>query len=111
MLDQTPLAGGDTRPALVAYIGIPLEMVVGLVVAYGLIVALMPDWYYRFVGFAVLTVVAIFLFVLVRRDHNALRISRLWLQSKAKSLDNAVWSGATVEPFPTRRSKTPRGII
>jgi type IV secretory pathway VirB3-like protein len=55
--------------------------------------------------------VAIALSALVRRDHNAPRIVLRWLQSKAKSLDNYRWNGATVEPFPVRRSKTLRGIV
>lgn len=110
MIEQTALAGGDTRPAIVKYIGLPLTMVAPLVVAYGLIMALLPNWHYRFVGFSVLAIVAVVLSSLVRRDHNALRIVRLWFQGKGKSLDSHRWNGATVEPFPLRRSKTPRGI-
>jgi type IV secretory pathway VirB3-like protein len=110
MLDKTPLAGADTRPALVKYLGMPLSLVVTLVMAYGMILALMPDWHYRVVGFVALAIFAVFLSMLVRHDHNAPRIVLLWLQSKAKSLDNHRWNGATVEPFPARRSKTPRGI-
>ncbi len=110
MLENTTLAGGDTRPAMVKYIGMPLMMLAPLVMAYGLILALMPDWHYRFGGFAVLVIVAAGLSALVRRDHNALRIARLWLQGKAQSLDNHKWNGASVHPFPLRRSKTPRGI-
>jgi type IV secretory pathway VirB3-like protein len=111
VLEKTPLAGGDTRPAFVKYIGMPLRMVVGLVVAYGLILAIMPGWYYRLIALGILAMVAIALSELVRRDHNAPRIVLRWLQSKAKSLDNYRWNGATVEPWPARRSKTPRGIV
>lgn len=110
MLDRTPVAGAGTRPALVKYVGMPIHIVVGLVMAYGLIIALMPDWHYRFVGFFVLGFFAIGLSALVRRDHNALRIAALWMQSKGKSLENHKWNGASVEPFPVRRSKTARGI-
>ncbi len=85
-------------------------MVAPLVVGYGLILALMPDWHYRFGGLFALAIVAGGLSALVRRDHNALRIARLWMQGKGQSLSNHVWNGATVEPFPRRRSKTARGI-
>jgi type IV secretory pathway VirB3-like protein len=110
VLEQTALAGGDTRPALVKYIGLPLKAVIALVVAYGMIMALMPNWTYRFVGFGILVVAAVSLWAIMRRDHNALRIFRLWCQGKGKSLDSHHWNGASVDPFPLRRSRTPRGI-
>ncbi len=109
-LEETPLAGGDTRPALVKFIGLPLSVVVGLFMSYGLIMGLMDSWRYKIGALGVLLVATVALCGIMRRDHNAARIIRLWFQSKALSLDNHKWNGATIEPFPLRRSKTPRGI-
>ncbi len=109
-LEETPLAGGDTRPALVKFIGLPLSVVVGLFMTYGLIMGMVDGWRYKIIGLGVLLVATVVLCRIMRRDHNAARIVLLWLQSKALSLDNHKWDGATIEPFPLRRSKTPRGI-
>jgi type IV secretory pathway VirB3-like protein len=110
-LEKTALAGADTRPALVQYIGLPLTVVVGLFMAYGLIMGLVDDWHYKLSALGLLLVASAALCVVMRRDHNALRIALRWLQSKAWSLDSHEWNGATVEPFPIRRSKTSRGIL
>jgi type IV secretory pathway VirB3-like protein len=109
-LEKTPLAGGDTRPALVKFIGLPLSAVVVLFMCYGLIMGIMDSWRYKLMALGIMLMVAMMLSRLMRRDHNALRGALLWFQSKALSLDNHKWNGTTIEPFPLRRSKTPRGI-
>ncbi len=109
-LEKTKLARGDTKPATVKYIGTPLTMVAPMVSAYGMILGLMPNWHWRIAGLVVLVIVGMGLAALVRRDYNALRIAMRWVQGKGRSLTNRQWNGATIEPFPRRRSKTPRGI-
>ena len=111
ILENTPLAGADTRPAVVNYIGLPLTVVVALFMAYGLIMGLINDWHYKLIALGLLLAATFLLCAIMRRDHNAARIARLWFQSKALSLDNHKWNGATIEPFPVRRGKAPRGIL
>ena len=72
--EETPLYGGDTRPATVRWVGLPLTVACPLLMAVPMIVNLISTWRSRFVAFGLLAVVAVFLWSMLRYDHNALRI-------------------------------------
>lgn len=107
--EETALYGGDTRPAMLRWVGLPLTVAVPLVMAVPMIMNLIAGWRARFFMFGVLTVVAVFLWWTLRYDHNALRILGRWGRTKFGSFDARKWKGATPDPFPIR-SKTVRGV-
>jgi type IV secretory pathway VirB3-like protein len=109
--EETPLYGGDTRPAVLKWVGLPLTVAAPLVMAVPMIMNLIAGWRSRFVAFGMLVVVAVFFWWMHRHDHNALRILARWLHTKFKSFDARKWKGATPDPFPFRPSKTPHGIF
>jgi type IV secretory pathway VirB3-like protein len=109
--EETPLYGGDTRPAMVRWVGLPLNVATPLVVAVPIVMNLIAGWRSRFVAFGMLSVVVALLWSVLRYDHNALRILWRWLWTKCGSFDAMKWKGAAVDPFPFRPSKTPHGIF
>lgn len=104
------LAGGDTRPATVRWVGLPLTVVVPLVMAVPMTINLVSSWRGRFVAFGIEVVAVVFFWALLRHDHNALRILVRWLRTKCGSFDAQKWKGAAPDPFPYRPSKSPHGI-
>lgn len=110
-LEETKLYGGDTRPALLRFVGLPLSVSVGLVMAIPLIMNLMRSWRWRAAGFFLLICVAVFLWTMLRYDHNALRILRRFIQTKFMSFDAQSWKGAVPEPLPFMPPKKPHGIF
>jgi type IV secretory pathway VirB3-like protein len=110
-LKSTSLYSGASRPAFVPGLQLPLGVSVMLVFAGGYSVILFSDfrWWLTMIIFWV--IVWLFLRVMLKRDHNALRVlGRGWLP-KTFSFDDHVWGGITVFNYPVRdRRPTPRGI-
>lgn len=95
-LDHDPLFVAATRPAL--FLGLPLGLVAVMLVLVGLIIVLIQNPLYE------LMVVPLWFGSreLVRYDYNAVRVAGLWLRSKARALDAALWGGSSPATFPIK---------
>ena len=110
-LDETPFYGGDTRPAMTKYFGLPITAVaVGFMAIVGGM-NLFIDWRFKLAWICLMLLGCTGLWSIYRHDHNALRIFWLWLNTKFRSFDSRHWSGATLEPFPVRWRDGPRGFF
>src|SRR3954470_19451865 len=109
-LDSAQLYLAATRPAMIPWLGVPygagivLITLAGLIMIYthnpGYLIVLPPVW--------------AMLLILVRHDHNALRVLDLWSRTSLLSIDAGLHGGASPDPAPIRRGKrktTPRGVI
>ena len=108
--EETVLYGGDTRPAVLRWVGLPLTVAVPLVIAVPIIFNWISAWRGRCVAFAIWAIAGACCWVLLRYDHNAPRILDRWFNTKFLSFDARKWLGATPDPFPYRASKDPHGI-
>lgn len=109
--EETPLYGADTKPATLRWVGLPLTIGTPIVAAIPILMNLLHSWRDRLVAYSLLAIVAVALWSVLRYDHNALRILGLWLNTKFLSFDARKWKGATVDPFPFKKSKVPYGIF
>ena len=93
-----------TRPAL--FMGVPLVLAVGFMMLGGFIIVLLENPLYE------LVLVPLWLAarVLVSRDYNAVGVTLLFLRTAGRSVDGAIWGGASVTPLPIRASKRGRGM-
>lgn len=93
-----------TRPAL--FMGVPLVLAVGFMMLAGFIIVLLENPLYE------LVLVPLWLAarVLVSRDYNAVGVTVLFLRTAGRSVDGAIWGGASVTPLPIRSSKRGRGM-
>lgn len=91
-----------TRPAMMPLIGLPhglatLFFVVGMETIIITKSVFYPLW---------LVPVWAVLYMIVRKDHNAIRIIRLWLRGSALSLDVWRWSGGSLSPWPLTKQQS-----
>ena len=100
-LTEKTLHIAGTRPAM--FYGVPWELFVPLFIATA--EAGIIRWWWMAFTIPVWSA-AIWL---VRRDYNAPRIWRLWLQDAALDLHASVWGGVSVSPFSLHPVKRYRG--
>jgi|KBSMisStandDraft_5_1062788.scaffolds.fasta_scaffold01158_9 type IV secretion system protein VirB3 len=108
-LDQAPLYLAATRPAMIPFLAVPYEAGLVLIASAGLIMI-----YFHNPGYLlVLLPIWLLLVVLVRHDHNALRVVNLYSKSSIIAIDTPLWVGASPNQAPFRRNKKmpPRGVL
>ena len=103
-LEADTLYLAATRPAL--FMGVPLVLAVGFMMLGGFIIVLLENPLYE------LVLVPLWLAarVLVSRDYNAIGVTLLFLRTAGRSVDGAIWGGASVTQLPIRSSKRGRGM-
>ena len=104
-LDENPLFIAATRPALFA--GVPLPIAGAMLMVGGFIIVLLQNPLYELVMLPIWFGAR----VIVSRDYNAVNVVYLWLKTAARSIDGAVWGGASVSPNPIKVSGRGRGIV
>lgn len=108
-LDQAPLYLAATRPAMIPFLAVPYEAGLVLIAAFGLIMI-----YFHNPGYLLaLLPVWLLLVVLVRHDHNALRVANLYSKSSLVAIDTPLWVGASPNQASIHRNKKmpPRGVL
>ncbi|RAZ82154.1 type IV secretion system protein VirB3 [Mesorhizobium hawassense] len=104
-LEVSTLYVAATRPAL--FLGVPLTLAGLLMMLAGLLIVLLQNPLYE----VVLVPVWFGARVVVERDYNAASVVLLYLQTAGRSVDGAVWGGASVSPNPIRVPKRGRGML
>ncbi|MET3523995.1 type IV secretion system protein VirB3 [Mesorhizobium abyssinicae] len=104
-LEVSTLYVAATRPAL--FLGVPLTLAGLLMMLAGLLIVLLQNPLYEIV----LVPVWFGARVIVERDYNAASVVLLYLQTAGRSVDGAIWGGASVSPNPIRVSKRGRGML
>ncbi|KXV19374.1 type IV secretion system protein VirB3 [Acetobacter malorum] len=104
-LEEDTLFLAATRPALVA--GVPLPLVAVFMMLAGFIIVLIQNPLYE------LLIVPLWFGarILVSRDYNAVNVVFIYLRTAGRSIDSAVWGGASVSPNPLKVSKRGRGML
>lgn len=103
-LEEAVLHVANTRPALVPWIGLPVEVFSPLFVLsceLGMV-----SWKFAVFSLPLWAIAAI----IVRRDYNAGRVWIAWARTTAASFDGWHWGGSAVSHFPIRAPKRYRGI-
>jgi type IV secretory pathway VirB3-like protein len=100
-LDKAPLYLAATRPAMIPWLGVPYSAGVVLIAAAGIIVIYGQNPVYLIA----LGPVWVALIVLVRHDHNALRVVDKWSRTSLVAVEAGLWGGASPNPAPLRRNK------
>ena len=94
-----------TRPAM--FMGVPLAVGALLMMLCGLIVVIMKNPLYL----GVMVPLWFGARELVARDYNAVGVVLLYLRTAGRSVDNHLWGGASISPFPIRIKNRGRGMI
>ena len=94
-----------TRPAM--FMGVPLAVGALLMMLCGLIVVIMKNPFYL----GVMVPLWFGARELVARDYNAVGVVLLYLRTAGRSVDNHLWGGASISPFPIRIKNRGRGTI
>ena len=94
-----------TRPAM--FMGVPLAVGALLMMLCGLIVVIMKNPLYL----GVMVPLWFGARELVARDYNAVGVALLYLRTAGRSVDNHLWGGASISPFPIRIKNRGRGMI
>ena len=94
-----------TRPAM--FMGVPLAVGALLMMLCGLIVVIMKNPLYL----GVMVPLWFSARELVARDYNAVGVVLLYLRTAGRSVDNHLWGGASISPFPIRIKNRGRGMI
>lgn len=100
-LESEKISKAGTRPALVAYLGIPLEVAVPIFVAFFAVDAATHTMTWGLIFLPLWPATAF----LVRKDPNGVRIFFIWMRTTATMLDRSVWGGASVSPLPAKAKK------
>jgi type IV secretion system protein VirB3 len=104
-LETDTLYLAATRPAM--FMGVPLAVGALLIMLGGLVVVVMGNPLYLGamvpLWFAARAVVS--------RDYNAVGVVLIFLRTSGRSVDNHLWGGASVSPFPIRVRNRGRGMI
>lgn len=86
-----------TRPAMV--LGVPVEAMALNVMVSGTIFLAANNLAYLSVGVALH-----FIFrAIVKHDHNAFRVLLMWLETKGRARNRALWGGSSHSPLPVVR--------
>ena len=94
-----------TRPAM--FMGVPLAVGALLMMLCGLVVVIMKNPLYL----GVMVPLWFGARELVARDYNAVGVVLLYLRTAGRSVDNHMWGGASISPFPIRIKNRGRGMI
>ena len=94
-----------TRPAM--FMGVPLAVGAMLMMLCGLVVVIMKNPLYL----GVMVPLWFGARELVARDYNAVGVVLLYLRTTGRSVDNHMWGGASISPFPIRIKNRGRGMI
>lgn len=94
-----------TRPAMI--MGVPLSMGAFFLMAIGLIVVIFRNPLY------LITLIPFWFAAreLVARDYNAVGVLLLYLKTAGRSVDNDLWGGASITPYPIKIRNRGRGMI
>ena len=106
-LKPTPLH--VPRPTIIPGLGLPIKytlILVGLIVGTAILFRTWKAW---LILFCVWGVIGVSIRARLARDHNALRVDGIWLNTKAFFLEEDKWRGVTLRSFPAPR-RTYRGI-
>jgi type IV secretion system protein VirB3 len=104
-LETDTLYLAATRPAM--FMGVPLAVGALLMMLGGLVVVIMRNPFYL----GAMVPLWFAARALVSRDYNAVGVALLFLRTSGRSVDNHVWGGASVSPFPIRLRNRGRGMI
>ena len=104
-LETDTLYLAATRPAM--FMGVPLAVGAMLMMLCGLIVVIMKNPLYL----GVMLPLWFGARELVARDYNAVGVVLLYLRTAGRSVDNLMWGGASISPFPIRIKNRGRGMI
>lgn len=104
-LETDTLYLAATRPAM--FMGVPLTLGALLLMLGGLVVVILKNPLYL----AIMLPLWFAARELVARDYNAVGVVLLYLRTAGRSVDNHMWGGASVAPFPIRIRHRGRGMI
>lgn len=112
-LNAGPIPLGATRPAMVPFVGLPIEAAVPLIVAAAEVQMAVTGLQGVAYAALLLVVVGLPLRVWVSYDWYAIRNVALWLRTMGPAVDGPAWGGATVSPMPAHprnRRRETRGM-
>lgn len=96
-LIEEPLFLACTRPAMVA--GVPMEAVgVNLVISATVFLAAHSPFYLLIAPALHLVFAAV-----CKHDHNAFRVLWMFIETKGRARNTALWGGSSATPLPLRR--------
>jgi type IV secretory pathway VirB3-like protein len=99
------------RQAIIASLGIPLNVALYFFIAIIATMILFRGWRSWLTLFCIWTLLAVGARLRVKRDHNAFRCDGLWLNTKAFFMDADIWRGVTLRSWPPPPNRLlPRGI-
>ena len=103
-LEQEPLFLACTRPALV--LGTPMEAV-GLNLIVSCVAFLAAS---SMLWLLLAPVLHLVFRGICRSDPNAFRVLYLWVETKGRSRNGALWGGSSPSPLPLRRARSWREL-
>nr|AAB28334.1 VirB3=virulence protein [Agrobacterium tumefaciens, pTiA6, Peptide Plasmid, 108 aa] [Agrobacterium tumefaciens] len=104
-LEEATLYLAATRPAL--FLGVPLTLAGLFMMFAGFVIVIVQNPLYE----VVLAPLWFGARLVVERDYNAASVILLFLRTAGRSIDSAVWGGATVSPNPIRVPPRGRGMV
>ena len=104
-LIEDPLFLACTRPAMV--LGVPMEAMGVNVIVSGVIFLVGGGLLYLLAAPALHLVFR----AICRTDHNAFRLLFVYLDTKGRSRNGALWGGSSTSPLPLVRRYHPRELI
>lgn len=104
-LTEDPLFLACTRPAMV--MGVPMEAMGVNVIVSGVVFLIGGSLLYLLVAPALHLVFR----AICRADHNAFRLLFVYIDTKGRSRNAALWGGSSVSPLPLVRRYRPAELI
>ncbi|MCP3468667.1 type IV secretion system protein VirB3 [Bradyrhizobium sp. CCGUVB23] len=104
-LEEATLYVAATRPAL--FLGVPLTLAGLLMMLAGILIVVVQNPLYE----VVLVPLWYGVRLTVERDYNAASVVLLFLQTAGRSVDGALWGGASVAPNPIAVPARGRGTV
>ena len=93
-----------TRPAMVW--GVPIEAMAVNAMLTSLVFIVMKNPLYGTIGIGLHFVFR----ALASLDHNCFRVLFLWLETKGRSRNGALWGGSSASPLPLRPARKAREV-
>ena len=93
-----------TRPAM--WQGVPIEAVCINAMATTIFFILMKNPCYMVIGVIFHYVIRAF----ISHDYNVFGVARLWMDTKGRARNSALWGGSTVSPLPLGPARNPREV-
>ncbi|MFN3668439.1 MAG: type IV secretion system protein VirB3 [Brevundimonas sp.] len=104
-LIEDPLFLACTRPAMV--MGVPMEAMGVNVIVSGVVFLVGGSLLYLLAAPALHLVFR----AVCRSDHNAFRLLFVWLDTKGRARNAALWGGSSPSPLPLRRRYAAREVL